>query len=244
MNKENLKNSSNDYGYHEGTMANFDFILSEMKLFKDALILDVGAGNCWASNKFKELGCCAIALSIDITRYKGNYSKCVQADMHNMPFKSSSFDYVFFSGALHHSSIINVALKNANKILKKNGKLVLIGEPSYGLFSNPKKFGMKEKEKGINENIYPYMKYKRSIKTAGFQCVKFFFPPAIDMKLSTGKFGWENTNYYLFRLLHIIWRILIKLRIINMTKKLLIIPAAFIYNFQVHCIAEKNLKNS
>jgi len=231
------------YGHFESLAVNLNEMIGRMKIFKGASILDVGAGSCRATKNFAELGCYAVAMDIDKSNdflNNGNGFERVQGDMNIMPFRNGTFDYVFFNNALHHTSYIDKTLRQAYSMLKKDGKLVLVGEPSYGLFNMKYKdtFGRKEiEEHGANENIHTFLKYRKEMLKAGFKKFKFFFPPAIDMKLSTGKFGWKNVNEKIFKLLHYIWKISLIKKII---KRFFIIPAALAYNFQIHCIAEKD----
>ncbi|KPK88648.1 hypothetical protein AMJ80_10795 [bacterium SM23_31] len=241
-----------EFGFYEGLAANFDAMLGKMKLFKEASILDVGAGNAWSTNRFAEIGCYAVATDISTVQFaglesadfflkKGTYFERIQADMNLLPFKDESFDYIFFNNALHHSSFIDKVLRQAFVILKKGGKLVLVGEPSYGLFSKKEEFGKESRDnRQINENTYRYFRYKKAVRNAGFRKITFFFPPAIDLKLSTGEFGWKRVNKNVFRLLHVIWSRLAGTWIMTVIKKILMLPAALLYNFQVHCIAEKS----
>ena len=236
------------YGFYESLAANFDSMLEKMNITEGISILDIGASNCWSTNRFAELGSYAVATDISTVLYsglesadfffkKGAYFERVQADMNNMPFMDKSFDYIFLNNALHHSSHIEKVMKQTYSILKKGGKLFLVGEPTYGLFSKKEEFGKDERDKyQINENIYPFLVYKKVMKKAGYRRIKFFFPPAIDLKISSGEFGWKRVNKSLFKLLHLIWKVSIIRAII---KKFFMIPAALLYNFQVHAIAEK-----
>jgi len=232
----------NNYGMHEGCAVNFAAMLDRMGIFKGASVLDVGAGSCWTTRQLADLGCNAIAIDINNSDYflkNGNGFKRVQGDMNIMPFKENVFDYIVFNNAFHHSKTdcIGEVFRQVYLMLKEDGKLVLIGEPSYGLLSRNYKdtFGEEEPE-SANENIYPFLKYIKEMRKAGFRNLKLFFPPAIDMKLSTGKFGWKHVSKRVFKLLYYIWRISLVRRIV---KKFFVIPAGLIYNFQVHCIAEK-----
>jgi ubiquinone/menaquinone biosynthesis C-methylase UbiE len=45
-----------------------------------------------------------------------------------LKFEDESMDYIFLSQAFHHAEMPIMLLKECNRILKKNGKLILIGE--------------------------------------------------------------------------------------------------------------------
>ena len=237
-----------DPGHYESVAVNFDSMIKKMNLFKEAFILDVGAYNCWTTNIFTQSGCSAIAVDISTQKHSGlessdffitkeTYFDRVKADMNNLPFEKDVFDYVFFNNVLHHSSQINKVINHTYSLLKKGGKLVLVGEPSYGIFSKKGEFGKEEREKyNINENIYPFLLYKKFMKKSGFKNIKFYFPPAIDMKLTTGKYGWKRVHEDLFEFINFFWR---RKWLRRVLRKVLLMPAALIYNFQVHCIAEK-----
>lgn len=240
--------SESEYGHYESVAANFDSMFEKMNLFKDAVILDVGALNCWSTNRFANSGCNAFAVDICLQKHSGLessdffinkdiYFERIRADMNNLPFENNLFDFIFFNNVLHHSSYINKVIDKSYHLLKDGGKLVLVGEPSYGIFSKKSEFGKEEREKyDINENTYPFLLYKKFIKKSGFKKIKFYFPPAVDMKLTTGKYGWKRVQGDLFEFINFFWR---RKLLRNILKRFFLIPAALIYNFQVHCIAKK-----
>ncbi len=50
----------------------------------------------------------------------------MQGDVHKLPYPNESFDYVISTEAFHHYYNPQVALKEMNRITKKNGKIILI----------------------------------------------------------------------------------------------------------------------
>ncbi|MFC1726861.1 class I SAM-dependent methyltransferase, partial [candidate division KSB1 bacterium] len=208
----------NSYGHYESVSVNFDSMVERMELFEGATILDVGALNCWTTNRFAEKGCYSVAADICTPKHsglessdfffkRGVYFERVQADMSELPFCNESFDFVFFNNVIHHSSHIEKVISQTYQILKKGGKIVFVGEPSYGIFSKKEEFGKEEREKyNINENIYPFPMYRKFLKKSGFKKIRFFFPPAIDLKLSSGKYGWKNVNEDLFEFINFFWK--------------------------------------
>jgi ubiquinone/menaquinone biosynthesis C-methylase UbiE len=60
---------------------------------------------------------------------KGNSVKLLVSDMHNLPFKDSSFDLVYCVATLHHSNDPDKAVLEMKRVLKKGGRLILI-EPN------------------------------------------------------------------------------------------------------------------
>ncbi|MFC1477523.1 class I SAM-dependent methyltransferase [candidate division KSB1 bacterium] len=227
---------SDQFGHNESIDANFQGIFSRMDISPETRILDIAAGQCLEALKFASVSNRTFAVDtqrmpqrlLDIkAKQATHWFEYVCGDMHLLPFKSNHFDYVFIANAVHHSYEIETLLKNAYRVLKKGGKIVIIGEPTAGLFSRPERFNEP------NETLYPYLSYIRSVKAAGFRNVRYYFPPAINMKLSTGKYGWKNVNVRLFRILYYFWKIA------RYVRHLLIFPAALIYNFQFHCIGKK-----
>jgi len=75
----------------------------------DKLYLDVGCGNMKRGN-----------IGIDLQRWE---DVDVIADMHNLPFRSSSIDGCFAYGFLEHAENPIVVVKEINRILKINGWL-------------------------------------------------------------------------------------------------------------------------
>ena len=88
--------------------------LRRMNLKAGDRILSLGDGFGWASHRFAQHGCSAVAL--DISKYlvasrlyiKDAYFDRVFSDMHELPFRENTFDTVFCSAVLHHSKNLDI----------------------------------------------------------------------------------------------------------------------------------------
>jgi len=170
-------------------LADTQDLIKRISLSSGALILDLGAGTCWATNLLTQLGFRAIALDISTEKfvgldsaeifinYYGNYFERVLSDMgFELPFKSNSFDGVFCRSSIHHSHNIKKTIAEIKRVLKPKGKLGII-EASKGIFDKQKTFGQKEKcIYKINEHIYSYIEYKGMLRESGFEFTVYNVP--------------------------------------------------------------------
>ncbi len=163
----------------KGQADNFHHIFSGLDLSGREKVLDMGAGRCWSTRFFSRKGCWSAAADILLPRYIGletadiyiakedTYFERIRSSMDSLPFKDSVFDIVFMAAALHHSPDIQKPLREAFRVLRDNGRLVLVNETVKGFLKindrhNP------ELEAGINENPYFLSEYLNRIKKAGF----------------------------------------------------------------------------
>jgi ubiquinone/menaquinone biosynthesis C-methylase UbiE/uncharacterized protein YbaR (Trm112 family) len=129
---EYLDDMESMYKYH-GWMA-----VNEMELNKitGLDILEIGCGGGAESSLLKRHG--ANMTSVDITPERtastafrlslikeGSFS-VFQADAENLPFKDNSFDIVYSNGVLHHSENTERCVEEVYRVLKPNGKLVIL----------------------------------------------------------------------------------------------------------------------
>jgi len=93
--------------------------------------LDAGAGTGRLSVRLAEAGAQVTALDLSpemlaILRSKNPDIETVEGDLENMPFENESFDKVFSSLALVHLKKIEPFLDECYRVLKDDGKLVLV----------------------------------------------------------------------------------------------------------------------
>ncbi|MGD0038772.1 MAG: class I SAM-dependent methyltransferase, partial [Bacteroidota bacterium] len=126
---------------------NFEMVMGNLSLEgKD--ILDVGAGRCWSTKHLALGGANCVAMDIlahsgiglgvaDVLIHHENiFFERVLGDMNNMPFANKSFDIVFFTGALHHSTDLEKTIAECQRVLKPGGMLALTNEACGGIVSN------------------------------------------------------------------------------------------------------------
>jgi len=142
-------------------------------------VLELGAGFCWASREFAKRSCDVVA--VDITDYlkvadlylkNGLYFERIYADMDKLPFENDSFDLIFAAATIHHSSDLDRTFREFNRVLKKNGKIILLNECFIGIFEKPQQH---REDFGYNDHYYPIWKWQKVIKKSGFSKVKVTF---------------------------------------------------------------------
>lgn len=113
----------------------FSYELHEYTKFRGKKVLDVGSGNGYVLSKYALEG--AEVFGIDITEtgialcerrfelygLKGNFQV---ANAESLPFEDESFDCVCSMGVLHHVPNTNKAVSEIYRVLKKNGRLIVM----------------------------------------------------------------------------------------------------------------------
>lgn len=140
--------NSNEAYFHEAQRLNenyFDgkhpFHKEMVKLIKSpgAYVLDLGCGTAepasyLASNViYVGVDISIAALSMRISQSGPDSGMLIQADVHQLPFGDSSFDYVISTHSLEHFWDPESMLCEAGRVLKKGGLLVLVS-PCYDNF--------------------------------------------------------------------------------------------------------------
>jgi len=158
---------------------NFNFIFPIIKINQSDKVLDLGAGRCWATRFFAKQGCYAAGLDILLTKYVGLltgdiyiekekvFFERICSSMEKIPFRDNTFNIIFMSATLHHSSCIGIVMKEISRILKPGGSLVLVNEPVRGCLERNKVSESPEYKAGINEHLYRLGDYLASLKEAG-----------------------------------------------------------------------------
>lgn len=140
-------------------------------------ILEIGADSCWSAAKLSQNH---KVWALDINEHlflrdfwlkKDRYFEAVQADMHELPFQKESFDLIFASAAIHHSSDLEKVAGEFFRVLKKGGFLMFLREPMRGKWARSD-FGKSQKNLGVSENLYSKEEWLRAFKNAGFKNLK------------------------------------------------------------------------
>lgn len=114
----------------------------ERALNRPLKILDLGAGNCWLAYRLAQRGhaVAAVDLSTDPLDGLGAHVwygenqpafRPVQAEFDHLPFASDQMDLVVFNASLHYSTDYAVTLREASRVLRCTGRLVVMDSPVY-----------------------------------------------------------------------------------------------------------------
>ena len=104
-------------------------------------ILDIAAGTGASTRPLVDAGADVIAVDfsagmINVGKKRNKDIKFVQGDALNLPFEDNSFDVTTISFGLRNTSNINLALKDALRVTKVGGRIVIVefSHPSNFLF--------------------------------------------------------------------------------------------------------------
>ena len=104
-------------------------------------ILDIAAGTGTSTRPLVDAGADVIAVDfsagmINVGKKRNKDIKFVQGDALNLPFEDNSFDVITISFGLRNTSNINLALKDALRVTKVGGRIVIaeFSHPSNFLF--------------------------------------------------------------------------------------------------------------
>ena len=103
----------------------FDFVAREVKGY----CLDIGCGR---NNTFITDYCGGNGIGVDVFPYEGLTKENVVKDLKKFPFKNGLFDTITFIANINHipKNERDLELKEANRCLKKSGKIVVtMGHP-------------------------------------------------------------------------------------------------------------------
>ncbi len=112
----------------------------EAQLGRPMRILDLGAGNCWLSHRLAQRGHQVAAVDISLSTtdglgahvwYQPHRFLPVQAEFDRLPFAAGQMDLVLFNASLHYSTDCAVTLTEARRVLRPDGRLVIMDSPVY-----------------------------------------------------------------------------------------------------------------
>jgi len=120
------------------------FIISESLIFfldrnykNDSVLLHAGCGSGLVDEKArKNFKLFPIDISFNALKINDDPKRLVQGDILRIPFKKASFDGIYNFGVMEHftqSEIIEI-LKEFNRVLKHQGKIILFWPHEFGIF--------------------------------------------------------------------------------------------------------------
>ncbi len=135
-------------------------------------VLDLGAGVGWLSHRLHELGHspCAIDLSMDeldglgaATVYPGDWPR-LQAAFDHLPLADQQADLLIYNASFHYSSDYDITLKEALRVLKPEGSVVILDTPLYrhaysGVQMKAERHDYFEKKYGFRSDALPSIDY-------------------------------------------------------------------------------------
>jgi SAM-dependent methyltransferase len=113
------------------------------QLPNSALILDLGAGNCWMCHRLALAGYLPIAADLLTANSDGlgaarHYLKRLpnlfprfQAEMGSLPFQDKQFDAVIFNASFHYAESYQTALGEALRCTRPDGLVIVCDTPWY-----------------------------------------------------------------------------------------------------------------
>lgn len=113
----------------------------EARLGRSLKVLDLGAGNCWLSHCLAARGHHVVAVDVSTSSTDGlgahtQYQSArrflpVQAEFDHLPFTANQMDLIVFNASLHYSTDCAVTLAEARRVVRPEGRLVIMDSPVY-----------------------------------------------------------------------------------------------------------------
>lgn len=142
------------------------------QLGQNPSILDLGAGVAWLSRRLAEHGCmpCAVDVSVDdqdglgaARHYTPSWPR-FQAEFDHLPFASHVADAVIYNSSLHYSSDYATTLREALRVLRPGGKIIVLETPIYEKEESGKRMVAErhaffEKQYGTRSDSIPSQEY-------------------------------------------------------------------------------------
>jgi SAM-dependent methyltransferase len=125
---------------------------------RELSIADLGAGNCWLSNRLALAGhrCLAVDLStsrsdgLGAHRFYESEFVPVRAEFDRLPFEENQFDVAIFNGSLHYATSYDASLGEALRVLRCDGALVVMESPIYRRAESGRQM-VREREQSFEE---------------------------------------------------------------------------------------------
>lgn len=117
-----------------------DFISKNISLETNKKVIDIGCGDglflYYLEKKYPKLSCFGIDISLTQLKIAKNNNKVIKlnvAEAENLPFKNGTFDIIIFNSILHHVNSMELSLKEALRICKNEGIIIIIEPNRFNL---------------------------------------------------------------------------------------------------------------
>lgn len=198
--REKLFFSQFSSGYDIFTEAGYEKLLKviqdEIGSAKNLRVLDLGCGSGAFTQYLLRLGGEVFASDIcyDLIKRvsKPEKIRIVTADIESLPFADSSFDIVIFSGVLHHLPVLSMAIKEAYRVLKNNGRCFSYDpngkNPIARLINKRRISSFLPVGRTLNERPLTHDIIKEAFQAEGFSSLNVFAVSGIPFKYNHSVF--------------------------------------------------------
>ena len=170
----------------------YDLVAGFTGIKKGEKILDVGCGSGVYSIWMAKLGGKVVGIdvskqAIDFANRWANEEKIdfkgIVGDAENLPFKKNTYDLLFYGAILHHFPDFSKAIFEGSRVLKRNGKLVLVEPNGYNPILRLSRIFARFLPDNLNDEIHATRNetlhspraYEDRLQKSGFKIIKKSF---------------------------------------------------------------------
>ncbi len=153
-------------------------------------ILDVGAGNCWFSNRVALAGHRPVAVDffpdsqdgLAAARHYETQFPVLEADFDHIPVRDASFDVVVYNASIHYSTDYERTLNEARRCLRPGGRVVIADSPVYSRW-----------EHGVRMREERHQQFERQygFRSDAIESIEFFDMESLDKLARNLRLKWE-----------------------------------------------------
>lgn len=197
-----------DIVFKSNFIRTFQTVMPKLQLSGSEKILEMGASHGWASVlvKYKYPGCYMVASDLvpDTLKHAHRWEKLLQVKLdekwsfncRDIPFKNEQFDRIFTFASFHHFGEYgdySKSLMEMTRILKPQGKIILLYEPSSPSYLYPLAFKRVNKRRdidGVDEDVLVISRLGKIAQQLGCRLHAEWFP------FHLYRDSIASTNYY------------------------------------------------
>ena len=184
----------NDIVFKSNFIKTFQAVMPKLQLSGTEKILEMGAAHGWASvlikNKYPNCYVVASDLVPDTLKHAHRWEKLLQTNIdekwsfncRDIPFEDQQFDRIFTFASFHHFGEYgdySKSLKEMVRILKPQGRIILLYEPSSPAYLYRLAFNRVNRRReidGVDEDVLVVSKLDKITKTLNCRLQADFFP--------------------------------------------------------------------